>query len=98
MALAFLNLTIALCKVDFVINLFIHSFKRWLFLSFCMNSGRFPGEHGIVAPGLSCQYPVRFAPDSLADYDDFLKVQSTSILIQGEIVLYMHRLILVPSH
>lgn len=63
-----------------------------------MNSGRFPGELGIVAPGLSCQYPIRFAPDSLADYDDFLKVQSTSILIQGEIVLYMHRLILVPSH
>ena len=63
-----------------------------------MNSGRFPGEHGIVAPGLSCQYPIRFAPDSLVDYDDFLKVQSTSILIQGEIVLYMHRLILVPSH
>lgn len=63
-----------------------------------MNSGRFPGEHGIVAPGLSCQYPIRFAPDSLADYGDFLKVQSTSILIQGEIVLYMHRLILVPSH
>lgn len=63
-----------------------------------MNSGRFPGEHGIVAPGLSCQYSIRFAPDSLADYDDFLKVQSTSILIQGEIVLYMHRLILVPSH
>ena len=63
-----------------------------------MNSGRFPGEHGIVAPGLSCQYRIRFAPDSLADYDDFLKVQSTSILIQGEVVLYMHRLILVPSH
>ena len=36
--------------------------------------GRFPGEHGVVAPGLSCQYPVKFAPDSLADYDDAIKV------------------------
>lgn len=36
--------------------------------------GRFPGEHGVVAPGLSCQYPIKFAPDSLADYDDFIKV------------------------
>lgn len=39
-----------------------------------MVSGRFPGEHGVVAPGLSCQYPVKFAPDSLADYDDVIKV------------------------
>ena len=36
--------------------------------------GRFPGEHGLVAPGLSCQYPIKFAPDSLADYDDVIKV------------------------
>lgn len=28
----------------------------------------------MVAPGLSCQYPVKFAPDSLADYDDVIKV------------------------
>ena len=28
----------------------------------------------MVAPGLSCQYPIKFAPDSLADYDDFIKV------------------------
>lgn len=39
-------------------------------------SGRFPGEHGVVAPGLSCQHPIKFAPDSLADYDDFLKVHA----------------------
>ena len=44
-----------------------------------MNLGRFPGEHGIVAPGLSCQYPIRFAPDSLADYDDFLKVNPRQV-------------------
>lgn len=43
---------------------------------FSVGLGRFPGEHGVVAPGLSCQYPIKFAPDSLADYDDFLKVKT----------------------
>lgn len=38
--------------------------------------GRFPGEGGIVAPGMSCQYTVRFAPDSLSDYEDFLVVET----------------------
>ena len=37
----------------------------------------------MVAPGLSCQYPVKFAPDSLADYDDVIKVT-----IQRKIILY----------
>ncbi|RXN09899.1 deleted in lung and esophageal cancer 1-like protein [Labeo rohita] len=42
------------------------------------NTGRerFPGEGGIVAPGMSCQYMVRFAPDSLADYEDVLVVET----------------------
>ncbi|KAJ7390013.1 Deleted in lung and esophageal cancer protein 1, partial [Desmophyllum pertusum] len=43
---------------------------------FSVGLGRFPGEHGVVAPGLSCQYPIKFAPDSLADYDDFIKVKT----------------------
>uniref|UniRef100_A0A671RCN3 DLEC1 cilia and flagella associated protein n=1 Tax=Sinocyclocheilus anshuiensis TaxID=1608454 RepID=A0A671RCN3_9TELE len=38
-------------------------------------TGRFPGEGGIVAPGMSCQYMVRFTPDSLADYEDVLIVE-----------------------
>lgn len=41
-------------------------------------TGRFPGEGGIVAPGMSCQYTVRFAPDSLADYEDALVVETQS--------------------
>lgn len=41
---------------------------------FSVGLGRFPSEHGVVAPGLSCQYPIKFAPDSLADYDDIIKV------------------------
>ena len=39
-------------------------------------SGQFPGEHGLVAPGMSCHYAIRFAPDSLRDYDDLLHVQT----------------------
>ncbi|GCB67487.1 hypothetical protein scyTo_0012149 [Scyliorhinus torazame] len=37
---------------------------------------KFPGEGGIVAPGMSCQYTVRFAPDSPAEYKDFLIVET----------------------
>lgn len=44
----------------------------------CGSPGRFPGEGGIIAPGMSCQYTVRFAPDSLADYEDFLVVETQS--------------------
>ncbi|XP_062335007.1 deleted in lung and esophageal cancer protein 1 isoform X2 [Osmerus eperlanus] len=43
---------------------------------FSISLGRFPGEGGIVAPGMSCQYTVRFAPDSLADFEDFLVVET----------------------
>ncbi|XP_030622999.1 deleted in lung and esophageal cancer protein 1 [Chanos chanos] len=45
---------------------------------FSIGLGRFPGEGGIVAPGMSCQYTVRFAPDSLADYEDFIVVETQS--------------------
>ncbi|KAG7317632.1 hypothetical protein KOW79_018667 [Hemibagrus wyckioides] len=45
---------------------------------FSIGLGRFPGDGGIIAPGMSCQYTVRFAPDSLADYEDFLVVETQS--------------------
>ena len=38
------------------------------------NPGQFPGENGLVAPGMSCKYDIRFAPDSLKDYDDQISV------------------------
>lgn len=41
-----------------------------------MLAGRFPGEGGVVAPGMSCKYVVRFAPDSLGDYEDFIVVET----------------------
>lgn len=48
----------------------------------CEFLGRFPGESGIVAPGMSCKYMVRFAPESLGGYEDFITVET-----QGEDVL-----------
>ena len=42
-------------------------------------AGKFPGESGVVAPGMSCQYPIKFAPDSLADYEDVIKVSEMCI-------------------
>uniref|UniRef100_A0A3B3ZMW1 Uncharacterized protein n=1 Tax=Periophthalmus magnuspinnatus TaxID=409849 RepID=A0A3B3ZMW1_9GOBI len=39
---------------------------------------RFPGEGGTVAPGMSCKYTIRFAPDSLTDFQDFIVVESQS--------------------
>ncbi|KAM6977672.1 deleted in lung and esophageal cancer protein 1 [Aplochiton taeniatus] len=43
---------------------------------FSIGLGRFPGEGGTVAPGMCCHYTVRFAPDSLANYEDFLVVET----------------------
>ncbi|XP_053268411.1 deleted in lung and esophageal cancer protein 1 isoform X2 [Pleuronectes platessa] len=43
---------------------------------FSIGLGRFPGEGGVVAPGMSCKYTVQFTPDSLADYEDFILVES----------------------
>lgn len=45
---------------------------------FSIGLGQFPGEHGLVAPGMSCHYAVRFAPDSLKDYDDEIRIQTQS--------------------
>ncbi|XP_022081791.1 deleted in lung and esophageal cancer protein 1-like [Acanthaster planci] len=45
---------------------------------FCVGLGKFPGEQGIVAPGMSCQYSIRFMPDSLMDFDDEVIVQTQS--------------------
>jgi len=39
-------------------------------------SGQFPGDHGLVAPGMSCHYAVRFNPDSLRDFDDEIRIQT----------------------
>ncbi|KAK7011463.1 deleted in lung and esophageal cancer protein 1 [Biomphalaria glabrata] len=43
---------------------------------FSVGLGQFPGENGLVAPGMSCRYNIRFAPNSLKDYNDCITVQT----------------------
>ncbi|CAL1533794.1 unnamed protein product [Lymnaea stagnalis] len=43
---------------------------------FSIGLGQFPGENGLVAPGMSCRYDIRFAPNSLKDYEDLITVQT----------------------
>lgn len=45
--------------------------------------GRFPTEDGLVAPGMSCSYTVKFTPDSLADFQDELKVHTYVCRVLG---------------
>eukprot|EP01135_Chromosphaera_perkinsii_P004913 Nk52_evm18s304 gene=Nk52_evmTU18s304 len=41
---------------------------------FSVSLGKFPTQDGNVAPGMFCEYKVRFAPDSLANYKDSITV------------------------
>nr|XP_023656043.1 deleted in lung and esophageal cancer protein 1 isoform X1 [Paramormyrops kingsleyae] len=43
---------------------------------FTLGLGKFPGDGGVVAPGMSCHYTVLFAPDSLANFQDCLLVET----------------------
>ncbi|XP_043857871.1 deleted in lung and esophageal cancer protein 1 [Dromiciops gliroides] len=45
---------------------------------FSLSLGKFPGRGGLVAPGMICRYTIRFAPDSLGDFDDFILVETQS--------------------
>ncbi|KAK2147788.1 hypothetical protein LSH36_535g01010 [Paralvinella palmiformis] len=52
---------------------------------FSISLGQFPGEQGLVAPGMSCRYMIRFSPDSLVDFDDSVTIQtqsSTSLVVK----------------
>ncbi|KAL5499826.1 hypothetical protein EMCRGX_G011289 [Ephydatia muelleri] len=42
------------------------------YFSICID--HFPNAEGFIAPGMHCSYKVRFTPESLADYDDHIKV------------------------
>ncbi|CAK8688669.1 unnamed protein product [Clavelina lepadiformis] len=43
---------------------------------FSLGLGKYPGSEGLVAPGISTQYNVRFMPESLSDYEDKIQVIS----------------------
>ncbi|XP_012575761.1 PREDICTED: deleted in lung and esophageal cancer protein 1 isoform X2 [Condylura cristata] len=45
---------------------------------FSLGLGMFPGEGGMVAPGMICQYTIQFFPDCLGDFDDFILVETQS--------------------
>ncbi|XP_027987871.2 deleted in lung and esophageal cancer protein 1 [Eptesicus fuscus] len=45
---------------------------------FSLGLGMFPGDGGMVAPGMICQYIVQFFPDCLGDFDDFILVETQS--------------------
>ncbi|KAM6169230.1 deleted in lung and esophageal cancer protein 1 [Rhynchocyon petersi] len=45
---------------------------------FALGLGMFPGEGGMVAPGMTCHYVVQFFPDCLRDFDDFILVETQS--------------------
>uniref|UniRef100_A0A7M4E4Z3 DLEC1 cilia and flagella associated protein n=1 Tax=Crocodylus porosus TaxID=8502 RepID=A0A7M4E4Z3_CROPO len=46
--------------------------------AFAIGLGKFPGEGGIVAPGMTCQYTIQFIPEYLADYEDYILVDTQS--------------------
>ncbi|XP_043397559.1 deleted in lung and esophageal cancer protein 1 isoform X2 [Chelonia mydas] len=55
--------------------------------AFAIGLGKFPGEGGLVAPGMTCQYTIQFIPEYLADYEDYILVETqapSSLLIPVE--------------
>ncbi|XP_071889969.1 deleted in lung and esophageal cancer protein 1 isoform X2 [Anas platyrhynchos] len=44
--------------------------------AFAIGPGKFPGKGGMIAPGMSCQYVVQFIPEYLADYEDYILVET----------------------
>jgi len=49
-----------------------HVFHKLFVLLSC--AGQFPSADGLIAPGMHCTYTVTFSPDSLANYQDELRV------------------------
>uniref|UniRef100_A0A8C9UBH0 DLEC1 cilia and flagella associated protein n=1 Tax=Serinus canaria TaxID=9135 RepID=A0A8C9UBH0_SERCA len=43
---------------------------------FSIQPGKYPGKGGMIAPGMACQYTVRFIPKYLGEYEDHILVES----------------------
>ncbi|CAN8185146.1 unnamed protein product [Coccothraustes coccothraustes] len=43
---------------------------------FFIRPGKYPGKGGMIAPGMACQYTVRFIPKYLGEYEDHILVES----------------------
>ncbi|XP_077158787.1 deleted in lung and esophageal cancer protein 1 isoform X2 [Paroedura picta] len=46
--------------------------------TFAIGLGKFPGGGGTVAPGMSCYYTVQFIPEHLANYEDYILIETRS--------------------
>ncbi|XP_030345448.1 deleted in lung and esophageal cancer protein 1 isoform X2 [Strigops habroptila] len=44
--------------------------------AFAIGPGKFPGKGGLIAPGMMCQYTVRFTPKYPGDYEDCMLVET----------------------
>uniref|UniRef100_A0A8C6IWU7 DLEC1 cilia and flagella associated protein n=1 Tax=Melopsittacus undulatus TaxID=13146 RepID=A0A8C6IWU7_MELUD len=44
--------------------------------AFAIGPGKFPGKGGLIAPGMTCQYTVRFTPKYPGDYEDCMLVET----------------------
>lgn len=43
---------------------------------FCVSLIKYPGDDGVIAPGMACHVNIQFSPDSLSDYDDVFVIIS----------------------
>ena len=57
---------------------------------FSVTEMRWPSQHGMLAPGMSCSCSVRFKPDSLADYEDSLTVLSEVMKFELDLAARRH--------
>ncbi|XP_036370399.1 deleted in lung and esophageal cancer protein 1-like [Octopus sinensis] len=66
---------------------------------FLVGLGQFPNEQGLVAPGMSCIYTIRFAPDTLGSFKDELQVvtQSSTNIIVPLLAKRPHPILTLPS-
>eukprot|EP00106_Octopus_bimaculoides_P002421 XP_014769863.1 PREDICTED: deleted in lung and esophageal cancer protein 1 homolog [Octopus bimaculoides] len=66
---------------------------------FLVGLGQFPNEQGLVAPGMSCLYTIRFAPDTLGSFKDELEVvtQSSTSIIVPLLAKRPHPILTLPS-
>ncbi|KAM9573313.1 deleted in lung and esophageal cancer protein 1 isoform 2-T2 [Guaruba guarouba] len=44
--------------------------------AFAIGPGKFPGKGGLIAPGMTCQYTVRFTPKYPGNYEDCMIVET----------------------
>ena len=57
---------------------------------FSVTEMRWPSQHGMLAPGMSCSCSVRFKPESLADYEDSLTVLSEVMKFKLDLAARRH--------